>query len=180
MHPVLPLATLGRRIIILGPSNAGKSTLAAALARKLDISVVHIDLLHHQPNTNWVPRPKAEFVALHDAAIEGESWVMEGNYMGLFPQRAARATGIIMPGSRRWPALFRYVRRTLLQRKRVGMLAGGEDRLNLTMMRFIMIEQPPKRARDVALARATGLPLIELHSMAELKALYAAWDLPRP
>ena len=33
---MLPLASLGQRIVILGPSNSGKSTLAQALSEKLD------------------------------------------------------------------------------------------------------------------------------------------------
>ena len=31
-----PLSALGERIMICGPSNSGKSTLAVALARKID------------------------------------------------------------------------------------------------------------------------------------------------
>jgi hypothetical protein len=67
---MLPFATLGERIVILGPSNAGKSTLAVALSEKLGIPAVHLDQLHHLPDTNWQPRPEAEFAALHDAILE--------------------------------------------------------------------------------------------------------------
>jgi len=41
--PMLPLASLGARIVILGPSNAGKSTLAVALSHKLGVPAVHLD-----------------------------------------------------------------------------------------------------------------------------------------
>jgi hypothetical protein len=85
-----PLDSFGRRIMICGPSNSGKSTLAAAIGRKLDLPVVHLDRLHHLPNSDWVKRPHDDFVRLHDAAIAGEAWVMEGNYSSLFPQRFAR------------------------------------------------------------------------------------------
>ena len=74
----MQLAEFGQRICILGPSNSGKSTLAAAVARKLGLPVVHLDQLHHLPDTDWQPRPRSEFVALHDAAIAGERWVMDG------------------------------------------------------------------------------------------------------
>ncbi|HEV7345407.1 MAG TPA: hypothetical protein VGN60_07225 [Devosia sp.] len=37
MHPIPPLADLGRRIMVTGPTNAGKSTLAHAIATKLGI-----------------------------------------------------------------------------------------------------------------------------------------------
>jgi adenylate kinase family enzyme len=74
------LSDLGDRICILGPSNSGKSTLANAIARKRGLEAVHLDVLHHLPNTDWEPRSRDEFIALHDAAIAGERWVMDGNY----------------------------------------------------------------------------------------------------
>ena len=53
-------------------------TLAEAIARKRGLHVVHLDLLYHLPNTDWEVRPTDEFVALHDAAITEERWVMDG------------------------------------------------------------------------------------------------------
>ena len=44
---------------------------------------------------------------------------------------------------------------------------------------FILIEQPRKRARDQGILRASGLPMVELTSMRELKGLYEAWNLRR-
>lgn len=178
MTDILPLEALGPRIAILGPSNAGKSRLAVALGAKLGAPVVHLDLLHHLPHTNWVPRPPADFVRLHSEAIAARTWVMEGNYMGLFAERASRATGLVMLGSGPWPALGRYVRRTLFERRRAGMLEGGTDRLNLDMVRFILVEQPRKRERDLDLARNSGLPLVVLASMRDLRRAYRDWALP--
>ena len=77
---MLPLNALGNRIMVLGPSNAGKSTLAVAISMKLNIPVVHIDQLQHLPNTDWKIRNEEDFKALHDTAIMEDSWVMDGNY----------------------------------------------------------------------------------------------------
>ena len=74
------LDTPGPRICILGPSNSGKSTLADAIAAKQGLEPIHLDRLYHLPHTDWQPRPAEEFLALHDAAIAGERWVMDGNY----------------------------------------------------------------------------------------------------
>jgi adenylate kinase family enzyme len=156
MH-VPPLEKLGPRVAIFGPSNAGKSSLAVAIGRQLGVEPIHLDLLHHQPGTEWQPRPPEEFEALHAAAIDGARWVMEGNYMRLLESRAARATGLILLGTGRWSALRRYVLRTLFDRRRLGVHAGTRDRINSNMVRFIMLEQPKKRERDVALLRSTGV-----------------------
>ena len=179
MHPVPPLANLGRRICIFGPSNAGKSTLCASLANKLAIDAIHLDVLYHQPNTNWIPRSKEEFAGGHASAVAGDSWVMDGNYMALLTQRINRATGIVLLGTDRWSAFARYLRRTLFEPGRPGTLPGAQDSLKWDMVKFILVEQPRKRQRDVGWLRATGLPMIELKSMRELNAAYEAWGLIR-
>src|SRR5690349_8427597 len=113
MSDIPSLESLGRRIMICGPSTAGKSTLALALSRKLGIPAVHLDLLRHLPDTDWVQRTDAEFYRLHNEAIAADEWVMDGNYSNLFPQRLQRATGIVLIGHHRIPTLLRYLRRTL-------------------------------------------------------------------
>ena len=175
-----PLESLGPRICICGPSNAGKSTLTAAISAHIGADAIFLDILRHQPHTDWVMRPQPEFEAAHAVAITGERWVIEGNYMSLLPQRMTRATGIILLGTDRWTAFGRYLRRTLFERQRHGQLAGAKDSLKWDMINFILIEQPRKRQRDIDLLRATGLPMVQFDSMSELKAAYAAWGLKRP
>src|SRR5687768_231396 len=127
MHTILPLADLGPRIVIFGPSNSGKSTLAEALSRRLGIPAVHLDQLHHTPNTDWVPRPQEEFHALQRDAMAGDAWVMDGNYSALVAERLARATGAIVLDDNHWLRLGRYFNRTLFQRHRPGALEGRQD-----------------------------------------------------
>ena len=174
-----PLHSFGRRIMICGPSNSGKSTLAVALGRKLGLPAIHLDQLHHLPDTNWVKRPEDEFTRLHDEAILGDAWAMDGNYSRLFPQRLARATGIILLGGNRWANYARYVRRTLFQRGRAGSLAGGKDSLSWNMARWILVSSPKSLRRYREDLPKAGLPFIELHGMRELATLYTAWGLTR-
>ncbi len=175
-----PLASLGERIMICGPSNAGKSTLAVALGKKLGSEAFHVDLFRHLPDTDWVQRADEEFAALHDAAIRKDRWVMDGNYSQLMPQRMARATGIIMLGDSRWANFARYLRRTLFEkRQRPGSLAGDKDSIKWEMVRWILLVQPTLRERNLARVRSAGLPLVELASMRELQRLYEAWGLER-
>ncbi len=44
------LADLGDRIVVVGASNSGKSTLAHQIGEALDMPVVHLDQLFHEPN----------------------------------------------------------------------------------------------------------------------------------
>lgn len=176
---VSPLVSLGRRIIVLGPSNSGKSTLAAALGRKLGVMVIHLDQLHHQPNTNWVPRPREEFHELQRAAMSGETWVMDGNYSALIEERLARATGAIVLDDNHWPRTGRYIRRTLFERNRVGSLEGNKDSLKWSMFHWVFIASRHNGARYRTMVKASGLPHAFCRSMGDLKALYRNWDLTR-
>ena len=72
---------IGRRLLIWGNSCAGKSTLAARLAHRLDLKYVDLDAL------NWLP----DWVGLNDIdperleqrmqeATTGDAWVVAGSY----------------------------------------------------------------------------------------------------
>jgi len=179
MTDIPPLAAFGNRIVIFGPSNSGKSTLAAALAHKLNVPAVHLDQLHHTPFTKWVPRPTEEFHALQRQAMAGPGWVMDGNYSALTNERLARATGAIVLDANHWLRLGRYFRRTLFERYRPGNLEGNKDRLNWAMIHWVAVASRHNGARYRTMVQQTPLPHVFCNSMAEVRALYRAWDLAR-
>ena len=96
MNATLSLDDLGPRICIMGPSNSGKSTLAKAIASKTSLPLIHLDQLHHLPDTKWVPRKPEDFYRLHEEAVHEERWVIEGNYTKCIYPRLERATGLIL------------------------------------------------------------------------------------
>lgn len=175
MHPLPSLADLGRRIMVNGPSNAGKSTLADAMARKLGIPVVHLDRFSHQEQGTWIPRPKAEFHALHDAAIARDAWIMDGNYSEIMPARFARATGVVVIDDHVLRRYLRYFHRTLFQRNRIGGLENDRDALSWLMVNWIWKTRNAERYRKAA--RESGLPVVICRTKAELNALYDVWGL---
>ncbi len=69
---------IGWRIIVIGSSNAGKSTLAHRLAARLGVPCIELDALHWEPG--WVEAERAVFRARVRRAIAPASWVMAGNY----------------------------------------------------------------------------------------------------
>lgn len=174
-----PLESVGRRIAILGPSSTGKSKLAVALADRLGVPPVHLDQLRFEPHSDWKQRQDEEFFGLHDEAILGEGWVMDGNYSKVLPQRLARATGLILTADSRWASLYRYFRRSLFERGRAGALEGARDSIKWDMIHWITIRSPMNQKRYRRDLLATQLPFIELSGMADVNRLYAEWGLTR-
>jgi len=133
------------------------------------------------PNTNWQPRPEVEFAELHNAAIRGEGWVMEGNYSRLVPQRLARATGVILISSSPWLRFGRYLKRTLINNAgRPGHLMGAQDSIKWEMIHWILIRTRNSSTKYAAIVHQSELPAVECHTAKALNELYLAWDLPVP
>ncbi|SMH62745.1 P-loop NTPase family protein [Azospirillum agricola] len=175
----MTLDELGPRLCILGPSNSGKSTLAVAIGRARGLPPVHLDQLYHRPNTDWQPRPVEEFVALHDAAIAGAGWVMDGNYSRCLPQRLERATGVIMLNVSTPTSLFRYLRRSWFERDRRGGLEGARDSVKWGMIRHITVITPGNRRRNRETFDHIVLPKIRLETARDLVRFYRSEGLER-
>lgn len=174
---LIQLQDLGPRIIILGPSSSGKSTLAMRISEKAQIPVIHLDQLFHTPNTDWVLRPFDEFKALHQSALCQDRWVMEGNYTKLLPERLARATGLILLDINAALGLYRYLRRIYSCQPRYGALTGNQDSVKWNMIKHILVTTPKNRARYKAQFPGFNLPKIYLENPQALKKIYKEWDL---
>lgn len=180
MGSIKSLDDLGPRIIIMGPSGSGKSTLADAIARSRNIKAVHMDQFRFMAGTDWKERPEDEFVALHDEVIKAESWVIDGNYSKVLPQRLERATGIILLDISTLKSLWRYFRRSWFETKtRVGNLEGNKDSVSLEMLQFIVCTTPSNRKRWAKNFETYTIPKIKLASQKETDAFYRTMGLTR-
>jgi len=98
-------------VSIVGNSGAGKSTLALALARHLGVPCVEIDGLNHQPG--WTELTVAELRATIGPILDGDGWVVDGNYrdrIGDLVRRRADTVWLDLP---RPVVMARVVRRTV-------------------------------------------------------------------
>jgi len=173
------LDEFGDRICIMGPSNSGKSTLAAAIGAARCVPVVHLDQYRHRPATQWEVRPDDEFRELHDAAIAGDRWVIDGNYSALLPQRLGRASGLILLDANLVASLTRYVRRSSGATKRVGGLDGVTDRVSWEMIRFILGPGQANRRRYRETFDQSQIPKVFLANRRALERFYVAQKIIR-
>ena len=66
------------RIVIVGVTGSGKTTLARAVSARTGVPHVEMDALHWEPN--WRMADLDVFRARISAALSGKDWVVEGNY----------------------------------------------------------------------------------------------------
>lgn len=68
-----------QRVAVRGVTGSGKSTLARELARRLDVTYVELDALHH--DEGWQEADAETLRARVLAALDGRhGWVVDGNY----------------------------------------------------------------------------------------------------
>ena len=172
-----------RRILIIGPGGAGKSTLARRLGAQLGLEVFHLDKFYWRPG--WVETPKDEWLRAVEGLAARDSWVMDGNYSGTLDVRLARCDAAVFLDLPRRVCLWRIVKRRLAYRAttRPDMAEGCPEELNPEFVRWVW--DYPRRSRPGVLARLAaagdGKRIIRLRSRREVERFLAApnkWSEP--
>ena len=150
---------------ILGSGGAGKSMLAAAIAERTGLAVVHLDVLYWKPG--WTQPPPEEFAGVLDAAVARDRWILDGNFLrhdGVDP-RFARADTVIFLDLPRTTCLWRVVKRRVQEARspRLDLPAGCRESIDLSFMRWVW--NYPRRNRPRVLALLEGLDGVDVHRL---------------
>lgn len=114
------------RIVLIGSTGSGKTTLAKALAGRLALPFIELDALHWDPG--WSPLTQTDpemFIRRVDAATAAPAWVSDGNYKIVRHLVWARATHLVWLDYDRSVIMARVIRRTLLRSLRGTELWSG-------------------------------------------------------
>jgi adenylate kinase family enzyme len=110
-----PLFTRPARINVVGVSGSGKSTLAKRLSALTGIRHLEMDALYWKPG--WTDPTDEEFFAKLEQALEGEEWILDGNYSRSQPVKWRNVTMIVWVdyslARTLWQAVSRAFRRSL-------------------------------------------------------------------
>ena len=128
------------RVVVLGPGGAGKSELATAISRRTGLPVVHLDVLFWRQG--WTPAPREQALRDFLAAVAGERWILDGNFLDDFgpdDPRFDRADTVIFLDLPRRTCLWRVLKRVVRDRgrRRPDLPEGAYEGLDLALLRWI-------------------------------------------
>lgn len=83
-----------QKVIIIGCPGAGKSTFGRKLADVTGLPLHYLDMIWHRPDRTTVSRE--EFDEQLDSLLDGDRWVIDGNYIRTLPLRLFRCDTVFM------------------------------------------------------------------------------------
>lgn len=184
-HPNESTRPETRRVVVLGTSGAGKSTVARTIAELISAEHVELDGLHHGPN--WTPRPVEDFVGKVEELAGGPRWVVDGNYFDRVGARLwPRADLIVWLDLPLYVTIPRIIRRTVLRIiHRTELWNGNREQWSALMGRESLLVWAVKSQRRhrrelpgrLAALTALGIRVVRLRSSAAANRWIA--ELPR-
>ena len=84
---------IGRKVLVLGCSGAGKSVFARRLREKTGLSLIHLDNVYWRPDRTHISRE--EFDRRLEELLRGDAWILDGNYSRTYEPRIRACDTVI-------------------------------------------------------------------------------------
>jgi adenylate kinase family enzyme len=102
---------IGQRVVVIGTTGSGKTTLAEQLAQIMNVPHIELDALHWEPN--WVEASIEVFHSRVEQVIQQPTWVLDGNYSKVRDLVWARADTVIWLDYSLLVIMSRLLKRTI-------------------------------------------------------------------
>lgn len=159
-----------RKVLVIGSSGAGKSTFSRRLGEITGLKVIHLDKLFW--NANWVETPKDDWREHVADVLEGDSWIIDGNFGGTMEMRLGACDTVIFLDLPRLVCTWSVIKRVVFYREgtRPDMAAGCPERFDWEFLKWTW--NYPRRSRpdvEERLAKfGVGKRIIRLRSRREM------------
>lgn len=168
------LVSKANRILVMGCSGGGKSTLSLEIAARFGFPYISIDRdVLWLPG--WVERGREEQRAIIVAKVQGERWIMDGTNPSTFDARLPRTDLVIWVRMPRllciWGVVSRWIK--WIGRTRPEMAPGCIEKVDWEFLRFIWTFEEKFTPRVLAGLAEHGpeVPVLQLKSRGEMRQL---------
>ncbi|WP_097014570.1 AAA family ATPase [Anaerocolumna aminovalerica] len=125
------------RILIIGGNGCGKTTLAQKLALKLELQLIHLDVLYWRDN--WKNASKDEFDELLMKELSKPKWIIDGNMNRSIPLRLKYCDTVIYMDFSRTMCVYGAIKRVVKNYGKSRFDMGGycPEKFNKQKIEFI-------------------------------------------
>lgn len=126
-----------KKIMVLGCSGAGKSTISFKLSDHFQLPIFHMDQLFWK--SGWVESEREEWIAKHEKIMKLPAWVIDGNYHSTMDERLEHTDLIIYMDLPRWMCLWGVIKRRIQYqgKARPEMNEGCKERINWEFFKYV-------------------------------------------
>ncbi len=125
-----------KRVLVIGSCGAGKSTFASRLHAITELPLIHLDTFYHKPN--WEEPPIEEWLAIVKVLVQGDKWIMDGNFGGTMEFRMEHCDTVVWLDIPRTVCTFRILKRLVLywNKKRPDMAEGCTESFDWEFIKY--------------------------------------------
>lgn len=171
-----------RRVLIIGPGGAGKTTLSLALAQRTGLPLVHLDRLYWGPD--WTALDSEAWRDTVRQAMAQPAWILDGNYGSTLHERIQCADTVVFLDLPPWLCAVRVVRRwwTYRSRPRPSRPDGCQERITPAFLWWILTYRRRRRPQIIKWLAETspGTQAIVLRSQSQVDTWLASLNAARP
>ncbi len=167
-----------KKVIVIGSCGAGKSSFAKRLREITGLQTIHLDRHYWRPG--WIEPTKDEWRGQVEKLLQGESWIIDGNYGGTIELRLAACDTAIFLDFPRLVCTWRVFKRILRYYgvDRPDLAAGCPERFDWEFIKWTW--NYPVRSRESVIRRlasvADRVRIVKLTTDREVEAFLASLD----
>ena len=160
-----------KKVLVIGSSGSGKSTFARRLGEILKLPIIHLDSIFW--HSDWVETPKDEWRTKVAKAIQGDSWILDGNYSATMDLRLPVCDTVIFLETPRIICVYRILKRVVTYKKgsRPDIPEGCNEKFDWDFVKIVWSYPTRSKPKVEALLKnlASKKTVIRLKSKKEIE-----------